>query len=49
MLKDDESVALEDGKKYRMYDSKDTFIGVFYYVKKEAIVKCDKMFYVAEV
>lgn len=49
MLKDDEFVALEDGKKYRMYDSKDTFIGVFYYVKKETLVKCDKMFYVAEV
>lgn len=48
MLDIDEKIVLEDDKRYRMYDSAGQFIGIFYYNKKEKLVKCDKMFYVAK-
>lgn len=48
MLDVDEKKVLEDDKRYRMYDSTGQFIGIFYYNKKEKLVKCDKMFYVAK-
>lgn len=37
-----------DGMKFKMYDSKGNFIGIFYYSKKDEIIKCDKMFFTAE-
>ncbi|MBQ8412798.1 MAG: tRNA pseudouridine(55) synthase TruB [Lachnospiraceae bacterium] len=48
MLDIDEKIVLEDDKRYRMYDSAGQFIGIFYYNKKEKLIKCDKMFYVAK-
>lgn len=48
MLDIDEKIILEDDKRYRMYDSAGQFIGIFYYNKKEKLIKCDKMFYVAK-
>ena len=48
MLTIDEKLVLEDNMRYRMYDSNHTFIGIFYYNKKEKLIKCDKMFYAAK-
>jgi tRNA pseudouridine55 synthase len=48
MLDTVENVVLEDDKRYRMYDSIGQFIGIFYYNKKEKLVKCDKMFFAAK-
>ena len=48
MLDTTENVVLEDDKRYRMYDSIGQFIGIFYYNKKEKLVKCDKMFFAAK-
>lgn len=33
-----------DGEKFRVYDSKDIFMGIFVYSKKERRYKCEKMF-----
>lgn len=46
MLDIDEHTVLSDQMRVRMYDSRGTFIGIFYYSKRERLVKCDKMFYV---
>ena len=48
MLDIDEKLVLEENMRFRMYDSVGTFIGIFYYNKKEKLIKCDKMFYVAK-
>ena len=48
MLNIDEKIVLEDNMRFRMYDSAATFIGIFYYNKKEKLIKCDKMFYAAK-
>lgn len=48
MLNIDEKLVLEDNMRFRMYDSVGTFIGIFYYNKKEKLIKCDKMFYAAK-
>ena len=37
-----------DGMKFRMYDSKGKFIGIFYYSGKDELIKCDKMFFAAQ-
>lgn len=47
MLNTDSDILTRDGDKFRMYDSKGTFIGIFYYSKRENNLKCDKMFYTA--
>ena len=44
----DEKLVLEENMRFRMYDSVGTFIGIFYYNKKEKLIKCDKMFYAAK-
>ena len=48
MLDIDEKLVLEENMRFRMYDSVGTFIGIFYYNKKEKLIKCDKMFYAAK-
>ena len=48
MVNIDEKLVLEDNMRFRMYDSVGTFIGIFYYNKKEKLIKCDKMFYAAK-
>ena len=48
MVNIDEKLVLEDNMRFRMYDSAGTFIGIFYYNKKEKLIKCDKMFYAAK-
>lgn len=47
MLDTISEIAVKDGNKVRMYDSRGTFIGIFYYNKRENSMKCDKMFYTA--
>ena len=39
---------LSDDMKFRMYDSKGRFIGIFYYSEKDDLIKCDKMFFAAQ-